>query len=100
MERYSILDYMGTYLRGKTPNTFTRCDGTNLILKTRKAPKISQTKYYLVVSGNGYKPSFFSSLWENSENLYSISDTQKLRGYVTFTDDTLTVESHHSKCWH
>ena len=100
MQRYSILDYIGTYTRSKTPNTYTNSYGVSLILKTRKAPKINQPKYYLVTSSKGYKPSFFSSLWANEGNLYSISDTQRLRGYVTFEGDTLTVKPHHSQCWH
>ena len=91
MQIYSINTFYGAYTRTKTPNTFTDNKGVSLILKTRKAPKPGQPKHYLVYHIQGNKPTFFSSMWCNVSNDYTISDTQKKRATCRLEGDTLTI---------
>ena len=91
MQIYSINTFYGAYTRTKTPNTFTSNKGVSLILKTRKAPKPGQPKHYLVYQLEGVKPTFFSSMWCNVSNDYTISDTQKKRATCRVEGDTLTI---------
>jgi len=91
MQIYSIKTFYGAYTRTKTPNTFTSNKGVSLILKTRKAPKAGQPKHYLVYQLEGVKPKFFSSMWCNVSNDYTISDTQKKRATCRVEGDTLTI---------
>jgi len=91
MQIYSINTFYGAYTRTKTPNTFTSNKGVSLILKTRKAPKPGQPKHYLVYHIEGNSPVFFSSMWGNVSNDYTISDTQKKRATCRVDGDTLTI---------
>ena len=91
MQIYSINTFYGAYTRTKTPNTFTSNKGVSLILKTRKAPKPGQPKHYLVYHIQGSNPIFFSSMWGNTSNDYTISDTQKKRATCRVEGDTLTI---------
>ncbi len=91
MQIYSINTFYGAYTRTKTPNTFTSNKGVSLILKTRKAPKPGQPKHYLVYQLEGVKPTFFSSMWSNVSNDYTISDTQKKRATCQLLESSIKI---------